>query len=363
MLSRAGAKAAQAIKPTIAQRSAPPLVQKMRSLATEMTVREAINSGLDEEMERDEAVYLMGEEVAQYQGAYKITKGLHAKYGDRRVVDTPITEMGFTGLAVGSAYKDLKPVLEFMTFNFAMQAIDHIVNSAAKQYYMTAGDMACPIVFRGPNGAAAGVAAQHSQCFASWYASVPGLKVVAPYSAEDAKGLIKAAIRDPNPVVYLENEILYGVKFPISEAVTKDDFVLPIGKAKVEREGTDVTLVAFSRPVQFCLDAADVLAKEGISAEVINLRSLRPLDLPAILASVRKTHRLVCVEEGWPQGGITSHIAAEVVESAFDDLDAPIERVTGADVPMPYARNLELAALPNADDVAAAARRVCHRSA
>lgn len=330
--------------------------------ASTLTVREAINAGLDEEMARDDAVYVMGEEVAQYQGAYKVTKGLFAKYGERRVIDTPITEMGFTGLAVGSAYKDLKPVVEFMTFNFSMQAIDQVINSAAKQLYMSAGDTPVPIVFRGPNGGAAGVGAQHSQCFAAWYSSVPGLKVVSPYSCEDAKGLIKSAIRDPNPVVVLENELMYGTSFEMSDEAMKEDWLVPIGKAKVEREGTDVTLVAFSRPVGFCLEAAEQLAAEGISAEVVNLRSLRPLDTETILASLAKTHRMVTVEEGWPDCGIGANICARVMDEGFDLLDAPVERVTGADVPMPYAANLEAMAMPSAAPVVAAAKRVCGRA-
>jgi len=271
---------------------------------TELTVREALNSALDEEMNRDEKVFLMGEEVAQYQGAYKVSKGLWEKYGDKRVIDTPITESGFTGLAIGAAYKDLRPVVEFITFNFSMQAIDQIVNSAAKQFYMSAGTTPVPIVFRGPNGVAAGVGAQHSQCFAAWYGSVPGLKVVAPYSAEDARGMMKAAIRDDNPVVILENELMYGVSFPVSPEVMDPDFVVPFGVAKIEREGTDVTITAFSRQVGFALDAANVLAEKGISAEVINLRSIRPLDRDTIIASVKKTSRLVTTEEGWPQSGL-----------------------------------------------------------
>lgn len=334
-----------------------------RSMATiDVQVREAINQGIDEEMERDEAVYIMGEEVAQYQGAYKVTKGLYQKYGDKRVIDTPITEMGFTGLAIGSAYKDLKPVVEYMTFNFSMQAIDQVVNSAAKQYYMSAGDIACPIVFRGPNGSAAGVAAQHSQCFAAWYASVPGLKVVAPYSSEDAKGLIKSAIRDPNPVIVLEHELMYGVSFPMSDEAQSKDWTVPIGKAKIEREGSDVTLISFSKPVGLCLEVADAMASKGISVEVINLLSIRPMDRETIFASVKKTGRVVTVEEGWPQHGIGAEIAAMIMESdAFDYLDAPLERVTGADVPMPYATGLEKAALPQTNDVIAAIERTTFR--
>lgn len=330
--------------------------------AVDVTIRDALNQAMDEEMDRDEAVFVMGEEVAQYQGAYKVTKGLWQKYGEKRVIDTPITEMGFAGIATGAAYKDLRPVCEFMTFNFAMQAIDQIVNSAAKQAYMTNGNMSVPVVFRGPNGAASGVAAQHSQCFAAWFSSCPGLKVVAPYDAEDAKGLLKAAIRDPNPVVCLENELLYGVAFPLSDEAQKADFVVEIGKAKVQREGADVTLVAFSKMVGTCLEAADLLAEKGISAEVINLRTLRPLDRDSIIDSVKKTNRLVAVEEGWPQCGITSEVCAIVMESeAFDYLDAPVERVTGADVPMPYAIPLEKAALPDVHDIVNAALRTTDR--
>jgi len=328
----------------------------------EMAVREAINQGIDEEMARDEKVFVMGEEVAMYQGAYKVTKGLYQKYGEKRVLDTPITEMGFTGLAIGAAYQDLKPVLEFMTFNFSMQAIDHVINSAAKQLYMSNGDIPCPIVFRGPNGPAAGVAAQHSQCFAAWYSHCPGLKVVSPWSSEDAKGLIKAAIRDPNPVVVLENELLYGVSFPMSDEAQRDDFVVPIGKAKIEKQGTDVSIISFSRAVGLSLEAATELEKEGISAEVINLRSLRPLDRNAIIETVKKTNRLVTVEEGWPQCGIGSEISALIMETeAFDYLDAPMERVTMADIPMPYAINLERATVPQVPDICAAVRRVCYR--
>jgi pyruvate dehydrogenase E1 component beta subunit len=328
----------------------------------QMMVRDALNSALDEEMARDENVFILGEEVAQYQGAYKVTKGLWQKYGDKRVVDTPITEMGFTGLAVGAAYRGLRPVVEFMTWNFSLQAIDQIVNSAAKNLYMTGGAVNVPIVFRGPNGASAGVAAQHSQCFAAWYASVPGLRVLMPYSSEDARGLLKAAIRDPNPVVFLENELMYGQAFDISEEALDKDFVIPIGKAKIEREGKDVTIVTFSRQVGFSLEAAKKLAEEGISVEVINLRSIRPLDEATIINSVKKTNRVITVEEGWPHFGVGSEIAALIMESdAFDYLDAPLERVTGADVPMPYAQNLEQAALPQLDDIVNAVRRTLAR--
>ncbi|GMH76359.1 hypothetical protein TL16_g07055, partial [Triparma laevis f. inornata] len=329
----------------------------------DMPVREALNQAIDEEMERDDAVYIMGEEVAQYQGAYKVTKGLYQKYGERRVIDTPITEMGFTGLAVGSAYKDLKPIVEFMTFNFSMQAIDQIVNSAAKQYYMSAGDISCPIVFRGANGIAAGVAAQHSQCFAAWYSSVPGLKVLAPYSSEDAKGLLKAAIRDPNPVVFLEQELLYGTPFPMSDEAQGKDFVIPIGEAKIEKEGSDVTIVTFSRGVGLSLEAAEELTKKGINAEVINLRTIRPLDRDTILSSIKKTGRVVTVEDGWPQCGVGAEIAAMCMEDdgVFDSLDAPVQRICGADVPMPYALNLEEAAVPQINDIVEACEKATYR--
>jgi pyruvate dehydrogenase E1 component beta subunit len=323
-----------------------------------MTVREALRNAMADEMRRDPEVFLMGEEVAQYQGAYKVSQGLLEEFGPRRVVDTPITEMGFAGLGVGAAFAGMKPIVEFMTFNFAMQAIDQIINSAAKTLYMAGGQMGCPIVFRGPNGAAARVAAQHSQCFASWYAHCPGLKVVAPYSGADAKGLLKAAIRDPNPVVFLENEILYGQSF---EVPTDPDFVVPIGRAKIERPGNDVTIVAFSRMVAVALDAATLLSEQGIDAEVINLRSLRPLDTDTVVQSVMKTNRLVSVEEGWPVAGIGSEMAALMMEHAFDYLDAPVARVAGVDVPMPYAANLEKLTLPQPESIAAAAKAVCYR--
>jgi len=300
----------------------------------------------------------MGEEVGQYQGAYNISQGLLEEFGPKRVVDTPITEHGFTGVGIGAAFAGLRPIVEFMTFNFSMQAIDQIINSAAKTRYMSGGQMGCPIVFRGPNGAAARVAAQHSQCYASWYAHCPGLKVVAPYSAADAKGLLKAAIRDPNPVIVLENEILYGRSF---ETPVDADYVIPIGTARIERSGNDVTIAAFSIMVGVALEAAELLAADGIEAEVINLRSLRPLDTATIVESVKKTNRLVSVEEGWPVAGIGAEIAASMMEHAFDYLDAPVVRVTGADVPMPYAANLEKLALPQADGVAAAAKAVCYR--
>lgn len=327
-----------------------------------MTVRDAINTAIDEEMERDSRVFILGEEVAQYQGAYKVTKGLYQKYGAKRVIDTPITEMGFTGMAIGAAYKDLRPIVEFMTWNFSMQAIDQIVNSAAKQYYMSAGDIACPIVFRGPNGNAAGTSAQHSQCFAAWYSSCPGLKVVSPYNSEDAKGLMKAAIRDNNPVVVLEHELMYGVSFPMSEEAMSNEFVIPIGKAKIEREGSDVTIVTFSKMVGLALEAAEQLASQGISCEVINLRSLRPLDRDTIINSVKKTGRIVSIETGWPQCGIGSEIAAIMMESeAFNWLDAPMERITGADVPMAYATDLENASLPQVEDVLSVVKRLTAR--
>jgi pyruvate dehydrogenase E1 component beta subunit len=322
------------------------------------TVREALRDAMAEEMRRDPTVFVMGEEVAEYQGAYKVTQGLLQEFGGSRVIDTPITEHGFAGLGVGAAFGGLKPIVEFMTFNFSMQAIDHIINSAAKTLYMSGGQMGCPIVFRGPNGAASRVAAQHSQCYASWYAHCPGLKVVAPWSAADAKGLLKAAIRDPNPVVFLEHEILYGQSFPVPE---DPDFILPLGRARVERAGRDVTIVAFSRMVGHALTAAEKLAAEGVEAEVINLRSLRPLDGDAIVASIRKTNRLVTVEEGWPTAGIGAEIAALVMERAFDELDAPVVRVHGSDVPLPYAANLEQLALPQPETIIKAARSVCYR--
>jgi len=328
----------------------------------EMTVREAICEGIDEEMERDEKVFIMGEEVAQYQGAYKVTKGLYQKYGDQRVIDTPITEAGFTGMAVGASFHDLRPIVEFMTWNFSLQAIDQIINSSAKQFYMSGGNLASPIVFRGPNGYSAGTAAQHSQCFAAWFGSVPGLKVVSPYSSEDAKGLIKAAIRDPNPVVVLEHELMYGVSFPMSEEAQSKDFVIPIGKAKLEREGTDVTLITYSKEVGLALEAADVMAAKGTSVEVINLLSIRPLDREAILGSIQKTGRCVTLEQGWPQHGVGAEISAMIMETeTFNYLDAPMERVCGADVPMPYAKDLEEAALPQLEDVVAAIERTTYR--
>ncbi|GAB4230845.1 MAG: pyruvate dehydrogenase complex E1 component subunit beta [Methyloligellaceae bacterium] len=322
-----------------------------------LTMREALRDAMAEEMRRDEDVFIMGEEVAEYQGAYKVTQGLLDEFGARRVIDTPITEYGFCGVGVGAAFAGLKPIVEFMTWNFAMQAIDHIVNSAAKTLYMSGGQMHCPIVFRGPNGAAARVAAQHSQCYSAWYAHVPGLKVIAPSNAADAKGLLKAAIRDPNPVVFLENEILYGQN---SEVPQLDDWVLPIGKARIAREGEDVTIVSFSRGMVYALEAAEALAQQGISAEVIDLRTLRPVDMGTILESVRKTNRIVTVEEAWPVCSVGAHICASVSREAFDYLDAPPLQVSGADVPMPYAANLEKLALPSAEQVEEAAKTVCY---
>jgi pyruvate dehydrogenase E1 component beta subunit len=323
-----------------------------------MTVRDALRDAMAEEMRLDPKVFLMGEEVAEYQGAYKISQGLLQEFGPKRVIDTPITEAGFTGMAVGAAFSGLRPIVEFMTFNFSMQAIDHIINSAAKTLYMSGGQMGCPIVFRGPNGAASRVAAQHSQCYASWYAHCPGLKVVAPYSAADAKGLLKSAIRDPNPIIFLENEILYGASF---EVPVDPDYIVPIGKAKVMRRGKDVTIAAFSICVRHALAAAELLAAEGIDAEVIDLRTIRPLDTDTLVASVAKTNRLVSVEEGWPFAGIGAELAATMMELAFDHLDAPVARVAGVDVPLPYAANLEKLALPNADHIVRAVKSVCYR--
>jgi pyruvate dehydrogenase E1 component beta subunit len=322
------------------------------------TVRDALRDAMAEEMRRDPDVFLMGEEVAQYQGAYKVSRDLLQEFGDRRVVDTPITEYGFAGLGVGAAMAGLKPVVEFMTFNFAMQAIDHLINSAAKTLYMSGGQIRCSIVFRGPNGAAARVAAQHSQDYSSWYAHVPGLKVIAPYDAADAKGLLKAAIRDPNPVVFLEHEMMYGLEFDVPDV---EDWIIPIGKAKVRRPGRDVTITAHSRMVGLALKAAEQLAGEGIEAEVIDLRTLRPLDTDTIVASVQKTNRLVTVEEGWAPMGVGSEVAAQVVEKAFDYLDAPPLRVAGEDVPMPYAANLEALALPSVEKIVQAVKSVTYR--
>ena len=322
------------------------------------TVREALRDAMAEEMRRDENVFLMGEEVAEYQGAYKISQGLLDEFGARRVVDTPITEHGFAGLGVGAAFAGLRPIVEFMTFNFAMQAIDQIINSAAKTLYMAGGQMGCPIVFRGPNGAAARVAAQHSQDYAAWYGQIPGLKVVMPYSAADAKGLMKSAIRDPNPVVFLENEILYGQTFEVPKL---DNWTVPIGKARIHRKGKDVTIVSFGIGMTYAIAAAEQLAKDGIDAEIIDLRTIRPLDMETVIRSVKKTNRCVTVEEGWPQGSVGGHIASELMVRAFDHLDAPVLKVCGKDVPMPYAANLEKLALPSAKDVVEAVKAVCYR--
>ena len=354
---------AEAMPGTTAQTAPPPAVAPMAEAAPERdwgptkptTVREALRDAMALEMRADDRVFLLGEEVAQYQGAYKISQGLLDEFGPRRVIDTPITEHAFTGMAVGAAMDGLRPIVEFMTFNFAMQAIDQIINSAAKTLYMSGGQMGCPIVFRGPNGAASRVAAQHSQDYASWYAHCPGLKVVAPWSSADAKGLLRAAIRDPNPVIVLENEILYGQTF---ECPVADDFVLPIGKAKVEREGGHVTIVAYSVMVGVAMKAAEALAADGIEAEVVNLRSLRPLDTETIVASVKKTSRLVTVEEGWPYAGIGAEVAMRMMEQCFDWLDAPPVRVTGLDVPLPYAANLEKLALPQPQWVVDAVKKI-----
>jgi pyruvate dehydrogenase E1 component beta subunit len=323
-----------------------------------MTIRDALRDAMAEEMRRDPDVFLMGEEVAEYQGAYKVSQGLLQEFGPRRVIDTPITEHGFAGIGVGAAMAGLKPIVEFMTFNFAMQAMDQIINSAAKTLYMSGGQMGCAIVFRGPNGAAARVAAQHSQDYSAWYSQVPGLKVIAPYSAADYKGLLKAAIRDPNPVIFLENEMLYGHSGPVPKL---DDYVIPIGKARIVRSGGDVTIISWSNGMSYALKAADELAKEGIEAELIDLRTLRPLDTETIIASVKKTGRAVTVEEGWQQNGVGAEIAARLMEHAFDYLDAPVARVSGKDVPMPYAANLEKLALPSVAEVVEAAKAVCYR--
>ena len=349
--------ATSAPKPESVVRASDPDIPEGTEMVRQ-TVREALRDAMAEEMRTDETVFVMGEEVAQYQGAYKVTQGLLDEFGDKRVIDTPITEYGFAGIGVGAAMGGLKPIVEFMTFNFAMQAIDHIINSAAKTNYMSGGQMRCPVVFRGPNGAASRVGAQHSQNYAPWYANVPGLIVIAPWSAADAKGLMKAAIRSPDPVVFLENELLYGHSFDVPKM---DDFVLPIGKAKIVREGSSVTIVSYSIGVGVALEAADKLAEEGIEAEVVDLRTLRPLDTETVLASLAKTNRLVVVEEGWPVCSIASEIMAVVMEKGFDDLDAPVLRVTNADVPLPYAANLEKAALLKAADVVAAVKTVCYR--
>ena len=347
------------INPAPVAKAAPPEPSIPTNIKmVELTVRDALRDAMAEEMRRDPHVFIMGEEVAEYQGAYKVTRGLLEEFGAKRVVDTPITEHGFAGIGVGAAMGGLRPIVEFMTFNFAMQAIDHIINSAAKTLYMSGGQMRCPIVFRGPNGAASRVGAQHSQDYSSWYAHVPGLKVVAPYDAADAKGLLKAAIRDPNPVVFLEHELLYGETFDVPDM---DDFVIPIGKANVRREGSDVTIVAHSRMVGRSLEAAEILAGEGIDAEVIDLRTLRPLDTDTVIASVKKTNRIVCAEEGWGQHGVGAEISAVVTAQAFDYLDAPPTRVHQIDVPLPYAANLEALSLPGVDDVVKAAKAVCYK--
>jgi pyruvate dehydrogenase E1 component beta subunit len=346
---------AEPVKQAVAPALSPAAPEPDYAPGKPITVREALRDAMAAELERDETVFLMGEEVAQYQGAYKISQGLLERFGEKRIIDTPITEHGFTGMAVGAAMNGLRPIVEFMTFNFAMQAMDQIINSAAKTRYMSGGQMGCPIVFRGPNGAASRVAAQHSQDYASWYAHVPGLKVIAPYSSADAKGLLRAAIRDPNPVIFLENEILYGHSFPCPE---DPDFVLPIGRAKIERPGKHVTIVSYSIGVATSLAAAETLAGQGIEAEVINLRTLRPLDIDTVVESVKRTSRLVTVEEGWPYAGIGAEVVMQVIEHAFDWLDAPPIRVAGADVPLPYAANLEKLALPQAEWIVSAVRKI-----
>jgi pyruvate dehydrogenase E1 component beta subunit len=327
-------------------------------LSSEITVREALGNAIAEEMRRDPEIFMMGEEIGEYQGAYKVSQGLLEEFGEERIIDTPITEHGMTGLGVGAAFGGLKPIVEFMTFNFAMQAMDQIVNSAAKTRYMSGGQMSLPIVFRGPNGAAAGVAAQHSQCFASWFSHIPGLKVVSPWSGADAKGLLKSAIRDPNPVIFLEHELLYGEKFTVPD---DQEYTTPIGVANVEKIGGDVTVISYSRMVQVALEASDILASEGIEVEVINLRTLRPLDIDTIISSLKKTNRIVSLEEGWPVAGIGAEISAIVMEKGFDYLDAPVVRVCGADVPMPYAQNLEAEYLPDVKQLVNAINSVCYR--
>jgi pyruvate dehydrogenase E1 component beta subunit len=352
----------QALAPPAAALSEPakdlrPEIPKDTAMVT-LSVREALRDAMAEEMRRDDSVFIIGEEVAEYEGAYKVTQGLLQEFGARRVVDTPITEHGFAGLGIGAAFAGLRPIVEFMTFNFAMQAMDQIINSAAKTRYMSGGQMDCPIVFRGPNGAAARVAAQHSQDYAAWYSHIPGLKVVMPYTASDAKGLLKSAIRDPNPVIFLENEILYGHKFDVP---ARDDFLVPIGKARIARAGNDLTIVSFGIGMVHALQAAEELEREGIEAEVVDLRTIRPMDSETIIQSVKKTGRCVTVEEGWPQSGVGAEIMAKIMEGAFDYLDAPVIRICGKDVPMPYAANLEKLALPNAGEIVAAAKAVCYR--
>jgi len=355
-----GEAAAAPAPPAAAPAAAAPVPEASSApvSTTMITVREALNTAMFEELERDEKVFIMGEEVAEYNGAYKITKGLWAKFGSDRVIDTPITEMGFTGMGVGAGLGGLRPIVEFMTWNFAMQSIDHIINSAAKARYMSGGQLGCPIVFRGPNGAAAAVGAQHSQCFGAWYSHCPGLFTLAPYNSRDAKGLLKAAIRDDNPVAFLEDEVSYGREFPMTDEEMSEDFILEIGKAHIEKEGTDITLIGYSRWVGVALDAAEELAKIGINAEVINLRSLRPLDTETIIKSVCKTNHVITVEGGWPQSGIGAEIIATIMETeAFDYLDAPVERICGADIPMPYTASLESQAIPQSHNVVNAAKR------
>ncbi len=354
---RSGEKASEPQKPQHARPQASDPELPAGTKMVQITLRDALRDAMAEEMRRDDRVFVMGEEVAEYEGAYKVTRELLKEFGGKRVVDTPITEHGFAGLGVGAAFGGLRPVVEFMTFNFAMQAIDQIINSAAKTLYMSGGQMGCPIVFRGPNGAASRVGAQHSQDYSSWYAHVPGLKVIAPYDAADAKGLLKAAIRDPNPVIFLEHELIYGETFDIPD---HDDWVLPIGKAKIRREGSDVTITAHSRMVGFALQAAEELSQDGIEAEVIDLRTLRPLDTATIINSVKKTNRIVCAEEGWGQHGVGAEIAAVVVAEAFDYLDAPPARVHQKDVPLPYAANLEKLSLPGVEDIILAAKKACY---
>jgi len=355
--AKAEAPAASVQAPAAPQAAPDPEIPEGTEMVT-MTIREALRDAMAEEMRRDADVFVMGEEVAEYQGAYKVTQGLLQEFGARRVIDTPITEHGFAGVGVGAAMTGLKPIVEFMTFNFAMQAIDQIINSAAKTLYMSGGQMGCSIVFRGPNGAAARVAAQHSQDYSAWYSQVPGLKVVSPFSAADAKGLLKAAIRDPNPVIFLENEVLYGHSGPVPKL---DDYVIPIGKARIARAGGHVTIISWSNGMTYALKAADELAKDGIEAEVIDLRTLRPMDTETIVTSVMKTGRAVTVEEGWQQSGVGAEIVARLMEHAFDYLDAPVARVSGKDVPMPYAANLEKLALPTVAEVVAAAKAACYR--
>ncbi len=355
-VQEAGSAASAPAAPAAAIADDPDIPSGTEMIST--TVREALRDAMAEEMRSDDRVFVMGEEVAEYQGAYKITQGLLDEFGAKRVIDTPITEHGFAGIGVGAAMAGLRPIVEFMTFNFAMQAIDQIVNSAAKTLYMSGGQMGAPMVFRGPNGAAARVGAQHSQCYAAWYGHIPGLKVVAPYGAADAKGLLKAAIRDPNPVIFLENEIMYGQSFDVPKM---DDFVLPIGKARIQKEGSDVTLVSFGIGMKYAIEAGAALAELGIDAEIIDLRTIRPLDMETVITSIKKTNRCITIEEGFPQSGIGAEIGMQIMQQAFDYLDAPVLRVTGKDVPMPYAANLEKLALPSVDEVVQAARSVTYK--